>query len=166
MPIGSRNEGVEQVSFDCRPIGERRAAQLPRVTQFPGQFAGAGVVDGTGQADHQRRSQRLSGWFLSTEGTQDRVPAGRRTWTTSVITQVTRDGVGVQRAQLDCRCCPQGHLDTARRSKGVPVLPGAARHYEPFAGAQRVVDPADRWPADCVGDLVQAVEDRQDHASR
>ena len=162
MPVGGRDERVEQQGFHRRPVSQGRVAQLRRITQGPGQLTRPGVVDGTGQADHQRRAQCLPGRRLSTEHGEDRIPAGPRDRACRVITEVTADGLGVQRAQLDSRCRPEGHLDTTLWPDGVPVLLGAAGHYQLLAGPQRVVDPADRRAPDLFRDLIEPVQDRQD----
>ena len=113
-------------------------------------------------ADHQRCSQRLCGRRLSTEDREDRGPAGFRNWASRVITEVTADGIGVQRAQLNSRCRPEGHFETILRPDSVPVLLGTAGHHHLLAGPQRVVNPIDRRAPDLSRDLIEPVQDRQD----
>ena len=115
MPVSGRDKRVEKQGFHCRPVSQGGAAQLRRITQGPGQFARPGIVDGAGQADHQRRPQCLPGWRLSYEHGKDRSPACPRDRARRIITEVTADGIGVQRAQLNSRCRPEGHLETTFR---------------------------------------------------
>src|ERR1035441_2410425 len=162
MPVSGRNECVEQHRFHRRPVGQGRAAQLRRVRQGSGRLSKPGVVDGTGQADHQRRGQGLPGRCLSTEHGENRGPSGSRDRAGRVITEVTAYGVVIQRAQLDSRCRPEGHLDTTLWPNRVSVLLGTAGDHNLFAGPDRVVDPADRGATDLFGDLIEPIHDRQD----
>ena len=103
------NASNSRVSTAVRSVSAE-IAQLGRVTQIPGQLTRAGVIDGPGQADHQRRVSVPARLAPQCRAREDRVPAGLGDRACRVITEVTADDIGVQRAQLDSRRRPKGRL--------------------------------------------------------
>ena len=120
------------------------------------------VVDGPGQADHQRCPAglaRLASRYRAPRGQAPRVLRGRPG---GVIVEVCADRIGVQRAQADS--CSTG---------GSPRLHSAGRRASLYSwarqvttirspGPQRVADPADCPTSEPPRDLIEPIQDRQD----
>ncbi len=173
--VGRADEGVEQVFLDRRTGRESPAvAELGWVRSYEG-LHGPGVVDRACQADHQRSTQRLRDRGDGARGRglkgcggvqrgQHRVPAGGGGRARPVATQIDLDCLGVQPAQCDTGRGTQDHRSSIGRVDGQPVLIGSAGQDQRVSRAQRLVDPGDREAADCLRDLVQPIEDRDDQA--
>ena len=74
------------------------------------------------------------------------------------MTEIIVDHSKVQRAQFNsCRCLYGLQLGAAFRPDDIPVLLAAASHYQPLAGPQRVVDPADRRAPDLFRDFIEPI---------
>ncbi len=121
-PVGGGDQPVEQVFLDGGAGGQRDGVtQLARVGQAKGGFAGPGVVDGAGEAGHQRGGQRPGDRRGRCGGQRgaDRRPPGRAT-DTSGIGQVGSDIGEVQGVQADARGTPAGAAGRAGSRGGTP----------------------------------------------